>query len=182
MQLDSTDRLALMFSKDSSPAPTSSESTTPALSSVLIVEDGDTPSNGRGVLSSGMLSVVRPVADSGNSPVNKRYAIDEIPAVIAAGRKYDSGKEPLARGFWAYFGKAARGVAAISAYGVAKYKVAYADQNWRIVDNAKGRYADALLRHFEAHLRGEILDPESGKPHIDHMAWNALALSELEKQ
>ena len=97
------------------------------------------------------------------------------------GKKYDSNKPPLVQGCFTYFAAALEGVAAISAYGAQKYNVPYSEQNWRKVENAKGRYADALLRHLKAHLRGEINDPESGKPHIDHMCWNALALSELEK-
>lgn len=109
----------------------------------------------------------------------------DVAAALASakspGQKFDGGKAPLAQGFAQYFGKAAAGVALISAYGAQKYKVQFSDQNWRKVDNAKGRYADALLRHLMAHLRGEINDPESGLPHVDHMAWNAMALSELEK-
>lgn len=98
-----------------------------------------------------------------------------------SGKKCDSGKEPMVQGLLAYFGRALRGVAAVSAYGAQKYSVPYSDQNWRRVDNAKGRYADALVRHLEAYSRGEMIDQESGKPHVDMMAWNALALSELEK-
>lgn len=99
----------------------------------------------------------------------------------AAGRKFDGGKAPLMQGLWLYFTKALNAVALISQYGKEKYQVEYYDQNWRRVDNAKGRYADALLRHLDKHFGGEKLDPESGKPHIDHAAWNVLALSELEK-
>lgn len=98
-----------------------------------------------------------------------------------SGKKFDSGKPPLAQGCFAYFGKALAGVAEISAYGAQKYSVPYNEQNWRKVENGKGRYADALLRHLKAHLSGELIDAESGKAHIDMVSWNALALSELEK-
>lgn len=104
-----------------------------------------------------------------------------IDSLSTGGKKYDGGKEPLVQGCIAYFGRALRGVAAVSAYGAKKYGVAYSEQNWRTVDNAKGRYADAMARHLEAYTRGEMIDPESGKPHVDMVAWNALALSELEK-
>ena len=100
---------------------------------------------------------------------------------MSNGKKFDAGKSPIAQAALAYFGDAIEAVSMVSAYGAKKYGVAYAEQNWRHVDNAKGRYADALLRHLKAHLRGEVLDPDSGYPHIDHMVWNALALSELEK-
>lgn len=104
-----------------------------------------------------------------------------MPAQPEAGRKYDGGKEPLAQGCFAYFGKALAAVAGISAYGANKYQAKFSDQDWRKVENGKGRYADALLRHLKAHLSGELTDAESGKAHIDMVAWNALALSELEK-
>lgn len=35
---------------------------------------------------------------------------------------------------------------------------------------------DALYRHFLAFQRGEDTDPESGLPHMAHVAWHALAL------
>lgn len=34
------------------------------------------------------------------------------------------------------------------------------------------QYLDSALRHINARLRGEILDPESGKPHLAHALWN----------
>lgn len=106
-----------------------------------------------------------------------------IPLVIkpSDGKKYDGDKPPIAQAALAYFGKAIAAVSEISAYGAKKYNIAFADQNWRKVDNAKGRYADALMRHLTKHLQGELVDEESGKLHIDMVAWNALALSELWK-
>jgi hypothetical protein len=100
----------------------------------------------------------------------------------AAGKKLDSGKAPVAQGFVAYFGKAMEAIARISEYGSKKYAVPYSDQNWRRVDDAQGRYADALMRHLAKHLKGEELDPESGKPHLDHAGWNVCALIELREQ
>lgn len=35
---------------------------------------------------------------------------------------------------------------------------------------------DALYRHFLAFQKGEDYDPESGRPHMAHAAWHALAL------
>ena len=57
----------------------------------------------------------------------------------------------------------------------------YTDNGWKTVPNGKARYEDALLRHLLAHLRGEVLDPESGSPHISHCMWNAAAIYELSK-
>ena len=39
-----------------------------------------------------------------------------------------------------------------------------------------------MLRHQQAHLRGEALDPESGLPHMAHAAWCALAVLELDRR
>lgn len=55
----------------------------------------------------------------------------------------------------------------------------YTDNGWKTVPNGKARYEDALLRHLLAHLRGELLDEESGSPHISHCMWNAAAIYEL---
>jgi len=44
----------------------------------------------------------------------------------------------------------------------------YAPGNWRNVENAQARYIDAALRHINAHVQGDELDPESGLPHLAH--------------
>lgn len=33
----------------------------------------------------------------------------------------------------------------------------------------------AMLRHYHMHISGEIIDSDSGLPHLYHMAWNAMA-------
>lgn len=45
--------------------------------------------------------------------------------------------------------------------------------NWRYGDPMT--YENALLRHTLAILGGERTDPESGLPHLAHIAWNAMA-------
>ena len=67
---------------------------------------------------------------------------------------------------------ALREVAKVLTYGAAKY----APNNWQAVDDAKARYAAALMRHFEAWRDGEILDPDSRLPHLAHVVCNALFL------
>lgn len=57
--------------------------------------------------------------------------------------------------------------------GAAKYPE---PDNWRRVPNARRRYFAAAIRHAVAWLRGERLDPESGLPHLAHLACNALFL------
>lgn len=67
-------------------------------------------------------------------------------------------------------------VAAIREYGATKYK---SDDNWMSVEPQ--RYKDALYRHWLAYLEGEVDDPESGLPHIWHVATNVAFLIEMEE-
>lgn len=52
----------------------------------------------------------------------------------------------------------------------------YAPNNWAKVEDGYNRYKAALLRHLVAFESGEVIDPESGLPHLAHMAWNAIAV------
>ena len=55
--------------------------------------------------------------------------------------------------------------------------------NWKLVDNAKERYLDALYRHLEAHRKGEFIDSESSVENMPHLAAviaNAMFLLEFE--
>ena len=70
-------------------------------------------------------------------------------------------------------------VAAIRMYGVRKYPEGGPD-NWKKVEPE--RYRDALFRHLLAYLDDPSgVDPESGLPHLWHLACNAAFLIELEK-
>lgn len=84
-------------------------------------------------------------------------------------KKYDSGKLmwhllPLSL---------VKPVVEIFQYGLKKYKQ---EGSWKHLDNGYVRYRDAFFRHLEAHESGQTHDPESGFPHIQHCAWNALAM------
>lgn len=68
-----------------------------------------------------------------------------------------------------------KSVAAIREYGCQKYG---SDDNWKLVEPQ--RYRDALYRHWLAYLEGEVDDPESGLPHIWHVATNIAFLIEME--
>lgn len=59
----------------------------------------------------------------------------------------------------------------VYAFGVGKY----ADYNFRRGYDWSLSF-DALLRHLFAFWSGEDLDPESGLPHIAHVAWHAHTL------
>lgn len=62
-----------------------------------------------------------------------------------------------------------KGLAQILTFGANKYT----RNGWQTVPDARERYTGALMRHFEAYRAGEILDPESGLPHIYHVICNA---------
>jgi hypothetical protein len=102
-----------------------------------------------------------------------RKQMTKIPGAL----KHDQNKIPVFRGAVAYFSRAIEGIAAVSQFGATKY----AWEGWRHVDDGINRYTDALIRHLMAEARGEYLDPESGRPHHDHVSWNACARAELIK-
>jgi hypothetical protein len=86
----------------------------------------------------------------------------------SGGLKFDTGKPPieLLDPEWL------DGVAQVLAFGAKKY----AAHNWR-----KGiqvtRLLGGIFRHGFAILRGEDIDPESGLPHVHHLACGAMFLS-----
>jgi hypothetical protein len=95
-----------------------------------------------------------------------------------SGRKDDQGKDPVMMGLFRYFPRALAYTGKISAYGVKKYALTYAEKNWEKVEDGIARYGDALGRHLLAEAISD-LDPESGLLHQGHAAWCALARLEL---
>lgn len=69
-------------------------------------------------------------------------------------------------------------VGKVLTFGAAKYT----PNGWQTVPNGEERYYAALLRHLIAYKRGEINDPESGLPHLSHVATNVAFLIWLEKE
>ena len=55
-------------------------------------------------------------------------------------------------------------VSEVLGYGARKYD----RDNWKKVPDAVSRYEDAMLRHISAYKKGEMLDSESGLPHLAH--------------
>lgn len=72
--------------------------------------------------------------------------------------------------------KAERLLAEVLTFGATKY----APDNWRKVDNADSRYLAAAMRHINAHRSGELIDRESGLPHLAHAMCSLAFLIELQ--
>lgn len=84
------------------------------------------------------------------------------------GKKYDCGKVrmdliPL---------DVVENVGKVLTYGAQKYS----DNSWQNLPDFWKRYKAALLRHLTAIDKGELIDPESGLPHIDHVLCNTVFL------
>lgn len=89
------------------------------------------------------------------------------------GLKYDKGKPNLSLVF-SGFAKALQDVGHVGTFGARKYTPA----GWKSVPNLQERYMSALLRHTFAVLDNEPFDCETGRHHLAHVAWNALAMLE----
>lgn len=72
---------------------------------------------------------------------------------------------------------ALEGTAHVLTFGARKYD----SHNWR-KGMAWGRLIGAAMRHLQAFADGEDLDPESGLPHVDHLACCVMFLSEYQKR
>lgn len=87
--------------------------------------------------------------------------------------KYDKGK-PLVSLVEPTF---ILGIAEVMTQGAAEY----GKNNWKLCED-KSRYLDALLRHTLAYWSGEVTDKKSGKSHLYHIGFNAMALQHLEEK
>jgi hypothetical protein len=88
------------------------------------------------------------------------------PATIKALR-YNTGKPQLSLALSARY--ALEGVSGVMEYGCRKYE----RDNWKLGLSLESTL-DSMLRHITKLLDGEFVDEESGLPHIDHIACNAL--------
>lgn len=57
----------------------------------------------------------------------------------------------------------------------------YAPDNWRLVENPEQRYVAAAMRHINTYRSGELLDPETGLPHLAHAMCCLAFLIELQE-
>lgn len=67
-------------------------------------------------------------------------------------------------------------IAEVLAHGARKYGA----DNWRLVE--RWRYLAATGRHWLAYLSGEVLDSDSGKSHLAHIAANLSFLFEKDRE
>jgi len=70
---------------------------------------------------------------------------------------------------------ALEGVVRILTFGAAKY----APNNWQKVE--KERYVAAAMRHLEAYRKGEMMDEETGQPHMYHAMCCLTFISEIDR-
>ena len=90
------------------------------------------------------------------------------------GLKYDSGK--LQYGLIPP--ETTKALAEVLTFGAKKY----AKDNWKLLENGKERYLDALYRHLDAYRTGEYLDSESSLPHLSHCLCNLAFIHFFETQ
>lgn len=62
--------------------------------------------------------------------------------------------------------------------------IKYAPNNWKLAGAPEDieRIKGALFRHHMAYIRGELLDPDSGLPHVYHMTCNLMFLDYFDRQ
>ena len=87
-------------------------------------------------------------------------------------RKFDQGKPRWSLFVW----DAAEVVVRVLEYGAQKY----APRSWVAVPDGHERYLNAAVRHLVARMGGEVVDPESGLPHLGHAACSVLFALSLE--
>ena len=116
-------------------------------------------------------AVYRWVADIG-AEAERHLSSDDL---HVPGAKDDNGK-PMA-GVLLDFSRALQAVVDVGTYGAKKYT----RLGWATVPEGSQRYLDAMMRHLLAmDVDPDGLDKETGLPHLAHVAWNALAVLELQ--
>ena len=85
------------------------------------------------------------------------------------GTKFDDGKPRLAE-MIIDFREPLQELCKVWEFGAKKYS----KSNWKLVDNGKDRYTNALLRHLIAE-EDKLTDDETELLHCAHIAFNALA-------
>ena len=58
----------------------------------------------------------------------------------------------------------------------------YGPYNWRLTKVKSSTYYAAMLRHLTAYFEGQDIDPESGKPHLAHVAASVCILLDADSK
>ena len=86
------------------------------------------------------------------------------------------GAKPLAWTMISGFSNALKEVAAVTTVGAIKYT----PEGWVHVHRGEERYMEAFARHMLDLGSGEIIDEDTKCMHLAQIAWNALAVLELQ--
>lgn len=89
-------------------------------------------------------------------------AAKETRVVNAEGGVKADGGKPLPRLLYISLRKTLASMVKVLSIGARKYS----PDNWNKVEQE--RYWDAFYRHIDAHHSGEMIDPETGEPHLTH--------------
>ena len=60
----------------------------------------------------------------------------------------------------------------IYTHGAERYGV----NTWQNLEDGYNRFKAAMLRHLAEHEKGNVIDNDSKREHLAHVAWNALAM------
>lgn len=118
----------------------------------------------------------RVLLDSDEAP---RAPVESDPSGLplsASGAKADAGK--VMGGLLLDFAHALELVAEVGTHGAEKYSRG----GWVAVPDGQQRYLDAAMRHLLKLGKGEQDDADSGLPHLAHIAWNFLAVLDLQRR
>lgn len=123
------------------------------------------------------------MATANSAPVQEELFKESDPSgrsLRDPGAKADNGKTRA----WlclAGFSRALEEVAKVTTTGADKYT----PNGWVDVPNAEERYMDAAARHLLAYAKGEVYDNDTGGTgckHLAQVAWNILAVLELQER
>jgi len=70
------------------------------------------------------------------------------------------------------------GIGEVLTFGAKKYR----PNNWQTLKDPQDRYYGAVMRHLLVWKTGELLDKESGLPHILHAACNLMFMFWFERK
>ena len=57
----------------------------------------------------------------------------------------------------------------------------YGPNTWQNLEDGYNRYKAAMFRHLMEFEKGNVIDDESGREHLAHMVWNAIAMLHVSK-